>query len=621
MKVTRSTLAQATNRHVWTRAFAVAALGLLPVSGCDCGPDLIVQRAELITDACKAPAAASGEEFKGGYEDCGVDFGDASLSEKVERTITITNDSAIQLDIRSFKLVGDPAFKLVNEPPAILAAGISTQVKIEIRPTLESAIVGEIQIVSNAGNITERVDADDPDNTDTILRIPVTLNGVDNGLPDIEIIPNANCGSPDPLGVDFGRVATGGIGICQVEVKNNGARDLFFDGLAFFDVDDNGVIHEEPEDSAEAAAIAITGTPPDNETPLGAGQQFTLRLAFSPDALGRFSTWLRFTTSDPDEGVIDMPVIGNGVIGPTCVAEIASVNGVTTPPFNNIDILDDVVVTTANSTTPTPDGAVVSTTWTIKSAGPGSTAVLTDPSSEETGLAFANRRGLDVAGRYELCAEVTDDLGTKSTNNCCVAFEAIPSQAFLVQATWIDPDSDMDMHVSRKSDDGYCVNGLNGGEGTTVPPFAEAPSFDEPESDRCADVARNDCNYLNCKALNFDDTPNPTGPEWDGVAGRTAGDPFLDIDDTTGFGPENTNIDEVAPGSYGFGVETYRNPDGDAPAVVTMRLFIFGRLVGVWQEEILSEFWQVGIVHFTTPTEYCIEDLTDGDPQNDCPGL
>ena len=52
-----------------------------------------------------------------------------------------------------------------------------------------------------------------------------------------------------------------------------------------------------------------------------------------------------------------------------------------------------------------------------------------------------------------------------------------------------------------------------------------------------------------------------------------------------------------------------------------MRLFIFGRLAGVWQEEIESEFWEVGIVHFTTPTEFCIEDLTDGDPQNDCPGL
>ena len=605
MTVTKSSPTQ--HSHVWTRAFAAGALALVTVSGCECTADEIrAQTPSLLSDACTEPAAADGAEFRGGFENCGVAFGDADLTERVARTISLSNPTALPLLISSFKITGDDFFSFVNEPPTQIAPGQKTEFAIQIRPRVESTIKAEIQIISNAGNIRERVDANDPKNTDTILRIPVTLTGVDNGLPDIEIVPQG-CGSIDPLGVDFGRVASGGIGICTVNVSNIGARDLYFDSLAFVDLEDDG-IHDEPADSAEAAAIAITGTPPGGEIALPAGATYPLRLTFSPDALGRFSTTLRFVTSDPDEPEIDMPIVGLGVIGPTCVAEIASVNGVTTPPFN-VDILDDVVITTGNSTTPTTDGEVVVTKWTLTASGAGSTAVLTDPSSTET--AFANRRGLDVAGRYEACAVVTDDLGTDSTNRCCVSFEAIPSQAFLVQTTWINDSGDMDMHVSRKSRDGYCVTSLGGGSGSVDAPFAERTFGNDG---LCADVDQNDCFWSNCKT-------NERGPEWDGLPGRTAGDPFLDIDDVSGFGPENINIDEVVPGSYGFGVSTYSNPFSGDAAVVTMRLFIFGRLAGVWQEEIESEFWEVGIVHFTTPTAFCIEDLTDGDPQNDCPGL
>jgi hypothetical protein len=102
------------------------------------------------------------------------------------------------------------------------------------------------------------------------------------------------------------------------------------------------------------------------------------------------------------------------------------------------------------------------------------------------------------------------------------------------------------------------------------------------------------------------------------VPGRTDGDPSLDVDDLSGFGPENTNINEITPGSYAFGADFF---SGAEPHTVFVRLFIFGQLRGEWVETINDEFFEVGVVHFTAeaPFDPCIEDLTDGDPADECP--
>ena len=605
-----STLMSRSARRAISRAAAVAFIGVVPVVGCECR-DLTPLNAEapaLIVDVCAFPANpdAQGKQI-GGTEECALDFGDADLTIKTERFIKLSNPGPIDLKME-LSLNGDPDFDFIGETPTTILAGLSVQVGVRIRPRVKSAITTEIVIVSNADNVTKLNDDGDP-----VVIIPVTLNGVDNGLPEIEIIPEASCGSPDPLGVDFDFAALGGIKICNVTVRNNGVRDLFFDGLEFVDVN-------EPAGSNEAQAIRLTGTPPGPDVALPPTKDgvdtpaadvvppLVLRLAFSPDVLGRYDSTLRFSTSDPNDPVIDMPVTGKGVVGPTCVAEIKSVNTQTSPPFS-IEPLDDVTVTAGASTGANADIEVVSTRWDVTERGAGSTVVLSDPNSTETGFLFANRRGLDVAGRYEACAVVTDDLGVDSTNRCCVAFEAIPSQSFLVQMTWANRTGDMDMHVTKRNNNGeYCVTALGQGDGVEA-----------PFSDSCANADDFDCYYGNCKP---DDGFGGGTPEWDGVNGRTIGDPSLDIDDTNGFGPENTNVDVAVAGSYGFGVSTFRDAD-EGTTLVTMRLFLFGRLSGEWTKELDNEFWEVGAVHFTdaNPTRPCVEDLTDGDPDDDCPGL
>jgi hypothetical protein len=561
-------------------------------------PQIIKVAPQIFVDVCAEPQKVVNNVLIGGFSECALAFGDSDLSVRAERTFVITNPSNLALNIESLEFEGDPGFAFVEAPPTVIPAGLSAQVGVTIRPQLESTITGEIVIVSDANNTPVN------DEQKSEVRIPMTLTGVDNGVPDIEIIPG-DCAAAGTLAADFGRIATGGVAICNVEVRNNGTRELFFDAVEFVDAGTGPV--SEPAGSDATPAFAITGIIPGPDTPLRPTSAevppLTLRLTFAPDVLGRFTATIRFDTSDPDEPSIELPISGIGVVGPTCVAEVKSVNTVLIDGGINIEPLDDVVLTTVNSTPATPEGNIVATRWTLEERGADSTVQLSSPATTETGFVFANRRGVDVAGRYEACAIVTDDLGTDSNNRCCVDFEAIPSQAFLVQLTWAQDFGDMDLHVTKKDAGGdYCVQSLGGGSTGVDAPFTTGD---------CGD--NSDCGFYNCRA------DAGGSPNWDTVTGRTTGDPSLDIDDLNGFGPENINVDLAVAGSYGFGATTFSS----GAFLMTMRLFVFGRLAGEWQEEIDSDFWEVGLVHFTAddPTRPCVEDLTDGDPNDQCPGL
>lgn len=54
-----------------------------------------------------------------------------------------------------------------------------------------------------------------------------------------------------------------------------------------------------------------------------------------------------------------------------------------------------------------------------------------------------------------------------------------------------------------------------------------------------------------------------------------------------------------------------------------IRLFLFGELRGEWVQNIEDDFLEVGLVHVTgdDPFSSCVEDLTDGDASNTCPGF
>ncbi|PKN56092.1 MAG: hypothetical protein CVU56_17800 [Deltaproteobacteria bacterium HGW-Deltaproteobacteria-14] len=75
---------------------------------------------------------------------------------------------------------------------------------------------------------------------------------------------------------------------------------------------------------------------------------------------------------------------------------------------------------------------------------------------------------------------------------------------------------------------------------------------------------------------------NPS-PDW-GVIGDWLDDPFLDVDDVDGYGPENINISEPMAGTYKFVVHYYADSHqgGSQSSATTVELYSYNTLIGTF---------------------------------------
>jgi hypothetical protein len=578
----------------------LAALLLLtaPFGACRCDTEAPSKIApQIYVDVCQSPQKKIGPVLIGGYEECAVDFGERAMSVKVSQAIKVTNPSIIELTMLNIELIGDPAFKLEVVPDTI-GVGLSGDIVISVRPNVKSTINTTLYILSDAHNTFQTPEGN------SLIEIPITAEGVDNGLPDIVVAP-INC--------DYGRVPFGGVQVCDVTITNVGNRALVVDSVRFIpaDADEPSLLFDIPGESALEAGpacndgatncpFAFTGAPPGADEEIASDGGFVVMpVRFTPDVLGNFQGRFQILSSDPDESSIDVALSGVSVTPPSCELRIASVNGtpIEAGAAPAIEPLDNVILSTDESAPSTPVGTIVSQQWVITDQPAGSGATLTSADSPDTGFQFddGDDLGVDLAGNYCVSAQVFDDLGVGSVNECTLCFEAIPKDNFLVQLSWDTPGTDIDLHVTKLSDAGqYCFQSTN--SATVVSGFF---------AQSCENNA--DCNYAGC-----DDGAGD--PDWDAVLGASPGDPSLDIDDTQGFGPENINVDVMTPGMYLVGIDGYRT---DAESGSTVRIFIFGRLSGEFFDGVLNhEFWEVALVRWpdgVNQTRPCVEDLTDGD--------
>ena len=171
----------------------------------------------------------------------------------------------------------------------------------------------------------------------------------------------------------------------------------------------------------------------------------------------------------------------------------------------------------------TDDGRCVGSSWTLVSQPRGS-AVRGPVPADALETSFTP----DIAGSYVLELRVVDDDGLAAS--CTATVLAIATEGIRVEIFW-ESNADMDTHLLNPEGTGW--------------------------------FNRDDCYYANCiggDRLNWGD------PD------RSDDDPSLDIDDTDGFGPENINIDEPAPGTYRVGVHAFSR-SGE----VTVNVYCGGR--------------------------------------------
>ena len=161
----------------------------------------------------------------------------------------------------------------------------------------------------------------------------------------------------------------------------------------------------------------------------------------------------------------------------------------------------------------------------------------------------------DVAGEYVACLVVTDGEECESDPSC-VTIDVRPQVAIHVELTWETDDSDLDLHYLS----------------------ANGSYFNSPT----------DCYYGN------------KTPDWglngegqaDGISGN---DPRLDVDNTSGYGPENVNQDEPFDTTDGYRVTVHFYCDhggGNTPARV--RIYINGSLAYETTQVLgAADFWEV----------------------------
>lgn len=199
-----------------------------------------------------------------------------------------------------------------------------------------------------------------------------------------------------------------------------------------------------------------------------------------------------------------------------------------------------------------PDGDVLAFEWTMIERPSGSNASIIPTEQDGSHVEFF----VDFAGDYEIEVRVTDSQGLSDTER--MTFSATPWQGIHVELSWDTPESDVDLHFLNVSEDAS---------------FYVAPW---------------DCHYAN------------PAPEW-GDTNEDEDNPRLDIDDTTGYGPENINIPEPKTASYEINVHYYSD-DSQGATTARVRVFLSGTLL--YEDSALltntGKVWRVGKIDWPT---------------------
>jgi hypothetical protein len=133
------------------------------------------------------------------------------------------------------------------------------------------------------------------------------------------------------------------------------------------------------------------------------------------------------------------------------------------------------------------------------------------------------------------------------------------------------------------------------GEVIPPPPTTTAISIILRWSTNGTDV---DLHLLRPNGMEFDTSDcyyaNPS-PDW-GVASDMSDNPYLDVDDVDGFGPETINLSQTANGQYRVLLHYYSD-HFQGPTNATVEVYVAGNLVGTYNRNLnCDDIWTVGTV-------------------------
>jgi hypothetical protein len=445
--------------------------------------------------------------------------------------IQVQNDSIIELNTLNAELdieSSDPAFKLDEDYPRFVLSGQTGEIVVVVRPLVVSTITASL-IITGDGHDTP-LETDDAQPSPRVV-VPITVNAIDAGLPDI-------CDYPDEPLV-FGLVGMNDVARLEVPVKNCGVRDLILDEVLYCpSLDDEGATPDPVV--AECAVIATDpirlGTEIEAGTPMAPGSVTSIPLLFRPLDLLEHTGSFVIRSNDPDEPVVVIPVEGEGSACPVAVAELID-DPDSIEPFDTVR-LDGRNSMASDSDVPGSFQGRGTYEWTLRQRPQGSTATVFPPDEDGTEIET------DLAGRYVVDLHVYETHDNGEVRSCVpstVTFDVVPTEELLIQLVWDHETADLDLHLVR-------------GGGTEF-------------------THEDDCYFSNREPQQTEEFP-----DWSAVPEEN---PVLDVDDDEGYGPENMNIVAPAPGSQWNVLVHYWNQqtDGDARTTATVRVFVYGQQV------------------------------------------
>lgn len=254
-----------------------------------------------------------------------------------------------------------------------------------------------------------------------------------------------------------------------------------------------------------------------------------LQVAFAPPVLGDFVGELSIVSNDPATHDLRLPLLGTGYDTPVAVLT-------TLDDISHARPLDTVRLDGSGSFSPTPSVTISHYEWHLALRPVGSTTTLISAGQTGVDVTTASPRAdvvLDLAGRYEFALYVVDSRDVRSAAPAVLRVRAVPDEDLHLQLVWDHPTADFDLHFVRGS------SGL----------------FNHDM----------DCYFSNRFPNWFPDTPDAN--------------PSLDLDDQSGFGPENVNVKHPLDGVYTVFVHYWNaRTTGNPAATATVRIYVRGQL-------------------------------------------
>ncbi len=357
-------------------------------------------------------------------------------------------------------------------------------------------------------------------------------------LKGIGVIREAPMLTVNPISVDFGAVALLETGRATVQVTNNG--------------NGAGLIGRATLGSTSADITATDTFAIGTQLPItvGVGQTVSVDLVFKPTVEAQLSDI--FILHAANHAPLEIGVTGQGVVplgdilcSPSRLEFGAVQRGQTTTLSVNCEARGGPARLISGRITDNPMFVV---------SNPPTTVDLLAGDSVQIDVEFRpDGTPATVSGTLEVLYNGGMGMGTVTV---ALIGEVIPppttETAIALNLQWTSNGTDVDLHLVQ-----------TGGA------FYESPG---------------DCYYGN------------KTPDW-GVSGDTTDDPFLDVDDVSGYGPEKINLSTAAPGRYEAYVHYYSD-GGSGSTESIVEVHIGGQLVATRTRPRLrcGQVWHVGTI-------------------------